>query len=155
MEFGVTGLVEAQIEQALHGRFANGDVEKATMFLLAYEDAVDGVIRDIDPGRKLVGAENRGGVTCYIDALLFAMFARLDTFDAMLYNHVDDEPRRTLSILLRVWVNMLRSGMLITEDIVSPPPYIVSSILLTALCHNRLGSSKKPSLTVAGPKLGG
>ncbi|KAI9772932.1 MAG: hypothetical protein M1840_008814 [Geoglossum simile] len=117
VEFGVTGLVEAQIEQALHGRFANGDVEKATMFLLAYEDAVDGVIREISPSKKLVGAENRGGVTCYIDALLFAMFARLDTFDAMLYNHVDDEPRRTLSILLRVWVNMLRSGMLITEDI--------------------------------------
>ncbi|KAI9784969.1 MAG: hypothetical protein M1839_001165 [Geoglossum umbratile] len=116
-EFGVTGLVEEQIEQALHGKFANGDVEKATMFLLAYEDAVDGVIREINLSRMLVGAENRGGVTCYIDALLFAMFARLDTFDAMLYNHVDDEPRRTLSILLRVWVNMLRSGMLITEDI--------------------------------------
>ncbi|KAH0550948.1 hypothetical protein GP486_007687, partial [Trichoglossum hirsutum] len=116
-ELGIAGVKEAQVEQALYGRYANGDPERATKLLLVYEDAVDGVIRDAKPTVKLVGAENRAGVTCYIDSLLFAMFARLDTFEPMLYNQFDDEPRRTLSILLRVWVNMLRSGMLITEDI--------------------------------------
>ncbi|KAH0537375.1 hypothetical protein FGG08_005817 [Glutinoglossum americanum] len=116
-ELGAAGASDTQIEQALNGRYANGDIEKAVKLLLVYEDAVDGVIREARPTTKFVGAENRAGVTCYIDALLFAMFAKLDTFDAMLYNQIDDEPRRTLSILLRVWVNMLRSGMLITEDI--------------------------------------
>ncbi|PUU83352.1 hypothetical protein B9Z19DRAFT_1073134 [Tuber borchii] len=29
----------------------------------------------------MLGAENNGGVTCYLDTLLFAMFARLDAFE--------------------------------------------------------------------------
>lgn len=46
------------------------------------------------------------------------MFARLDSFEAMLYNSFDDVPRKKLAGLLRLWVNMLRSGKLITTDIV-------------------------------------
>ena len=75
-------------------------------------------MRDYSPSVKLLGAENRQNVTCYLDSLLFAMFARLDCFEAILYNSFDDEPRRKLSILLRLWVNMLRSGKFITTDIV-------------------------------------
>ncbi|BDD62052.1 hypothetical protein MAP00_007047 [Monascus purpureus] len=45
------------------------------------------------------------------------MFARLDCFEAVLYNSFSDEPRRKLSIMLRLWVNMLRSGKLIAKDI--------------------------------------
>ena len=47
------------------------------------------------------------------------MFARLDCFEAILYKSFNDEPRRKLVILLRFWVNMLRSGRLITTDVVS------------------------------------
>ena len=43
----------------------------------------------------------------------------------MLYNVFDDDKRKKLSSLLRLFVNMLRSGKLITADIVSN---IVSSI---------------------------
>lgn len=86
--------------------------------LLLLEDSIEGIIRGYTPSTKLLGAENRQGVTCYLDALLFAMFARLDCFEAILYKSFNDEPRRKLVILLRLWVNMLRSGKLITTDIV-------------------------------------
>lgn len=67
---------------------------------------------------KLLGAVNREGVTCYLDALLFAMFARLGSFEAMLYKNFEDPPRKKLATLLRLWVNILRAGKLITTDIV-------------------------------------
>ncbi|KAJ9628579.1 hypothetical protein H2203_002480 [Taxawa tesnikishii (nom. ined.)] len=80
--------------------------------------AYDGEIKPYNPDTKLLGAENREAVTCYLDALLFAMFARLDSFEAMLYENFEDAPRKKLARLLRLWVNMLRSGKLITVDIV-------------------------------------
>lgn len=82
------------------------------------EDSATGILRDYTPSIKLLGAENRKYVTCYLDALLFAMFARLDCFEAILFNTFDDEPRRGLALILRLWVNMMRSGILITTDIV-------------------------------------
>lgn len=96
-----------------------GDAEKAFSLLLLLEDSIEGIIRNYTPNTKLLGAENRQGVTCYLDALLFAMFARLDCFEAILYKSFNDEPRRKLAILLRLWVNLLRSGKLITTDMVS------------------------------------
>ncbi|KAL6854179.1 ubiquitin carboxyl-terminal hydrolase domain-containing protein [Trichoderma novae-zelandiae] len=66
----------------------------------------------------MVGAENRSAVTCYIDALLFAMFSKLDAFECMLRNDFPlDDPRNKLVTLLRIWVNMLRSGKLIHTDL--------------------------------------
>ncbi|KAJ5573659.1 uncharacterized protein N7459_008086 [Penicillium hispanicum] len=112
---GITTLEEPQFNYAL--RTTNGDVEKAVSLLLLLEDAIEGIIRNYTPRTKLLGAENRQGVTCYLDALLFAMFARLDCFEAILYKAFNDEPRRKLTILLRLWVNMLRSGRLITTDV--------------------------------------
>lgn len=93
-------------------------MDKALEVLLLLEDSIEGIIKEYTPSTKLLGAENRMGVTCYLDALLFAMFARLDCFEAILYTSFPDEPRRKLSILLRLWVNMLRSGKLITKDLV-------------------------------------
>lgn len=93
-------------------------MDKAIDLLLLLEDSIEGIIRRYTPRTRLLGAVNRCGVTCYLDALLFAMFARLDCFETILYKSFDDEPRRKLSILLRLWVNMLRSGKLITTDIV-------------------------------------
>lgn len=71
-----------------------------------------------EPGIKLLGAENRNAVTCYLDSTLFAMFAKLDNFEPMLYNSFEDNARNRLGLLLRLWVNLLRSGKLITTDIV-------------------------------------
>ena len=81
------------------------------------EESEEGIIKNYDPNIKLLGAVNREGVTCYLDALLFAMFARLGSFEAMLYKNFEDAPGR-LATLLRLWVNTLRLGKLITTDIV-------------------------------------
>ncbi|KAF7588204.1 hypothetical protein BBP40_006023 [Aspergillus hancockii] len=116
-QLGITGLKEEHFGYALQSPHAQGDIDRAFDLLLLLEDSIEGVIRGYTPSTKLLGAENRQGVTCYLDALLFAMFARLDCFEAILYKPFNDEPRRKLVILLRLWVNMLRSGKLITTDI--------------------------------------
>lgn len=113
---GITTLDEQHFSYALHS--TKEDVDKAISLLLLLEDAIEGIIGRYTPNTKLLGAENRGGVTCYLDALLFAMFARLDCFEAILYKEFNDEPRRKLAIILRFWVNMLRAGKLITTDVV-------------------------------------
>lgn len=125
---GITALEGPHFSYALHS--TNGDVDKAVSLLLLLEDSIEGIIRSYTPSIRLLGAENRHGVTCYLDALLFAMFARLDCFEAILYKSFNDEPRRKLAILLRFWVNLLRSGKLITTDIVSHPRFTLPSILL-------------------------
>lgn len=66
----------------------------------------------------MLGAENRGNVTCYLDALLFAMFANLTAFECMLKNDLADEAKTKLAALIRLWVNMLRGGKLIHTDMV-------------------------------------
>ncbi|KAG0155764.1 hypothetical protein PDIDSM_2937 [Penicillium digitatum] len=113
-QLGITALEEEHMSYAL--KTTQGDTEKAFSLLLLLEDSIEGIIRNYTPNTKLLGAENRHGVTCYLDALLFAMFARLDCFEAILYKSFNDEPRRKLAILLRLWVNLLRSGKLITTD---------------------------------------
>ncbi|KAL6232142.1 hypothetical protein BDW75DRAFT_25688 [Aspergillus navahoensis] len=112
---GITGLNEQHLTYAL--QYTQGDVDAAFELLLLLEDSIEGIIKGYSPSTKLLGAENRNGVTCYLDALLFAMFARLDCFEGILYKNFSDEPRGKLSVLLRLWVNMLRSGKLITTDI--------------------------------------
>lgn len=82
------------------------------------EESEEGIIKPYDPDVKMLGAINRQGVTCYLDALLFAMFARLGSFEAMLYKNFDDTPRKRLATVMRLWVNVLRTGELITPDIV-------------------------------------
>ncbi|OJD15516.1 hypothetical protein AJ78_04247 [Emergomyces pasteurianus Ep9510] len=115
-KLGVATLGEPQIRYALRSKIACGDVNEAYELLMILDDSIHGILRLYNPSIKLLGAENRNGVTCYLDTLLFAMFARLDCFEAILYNSFDDEPRRNLSMLLRLWVNLLRSGKLITTD---------------------------------------
>lgn len=111
---GIANLDERHFNYAC--RFAKGNIDEAISLLLLLEDSIEGIIRPYTPTTKLLGAENRSMVTCYLDALLFAMFARLDCFEAILYKSFSDEPRRKLVILLRLWVNMLRSGRLIKTD---------------------------------------
>ncbi|KAH8702495.1 ubiquitin carboxyl-terminal hydrolase-domain-containing protein [Talaromyces proteolyticus] len=116
---GIPDLKSEQLHGALTSAYAQGDIDKAFELLLIVEDSIEGILRDYSSRTKLVGAENRNGVTCYLDSLLFAMFARLDFFEAILYKSFtdDSDPRRKLVIILRMWVNMLRSGKLITTDI--------------------------------------
>ncbi|KAL7271839.1 hypothetical protein RUND412_005379 [Rhizina undulata] len=108
------------IQRVLRGRYANGDPDKALELLNMIEDSNDGIVTRVRSDVMMLGAENNGGVTCYMDTLFFAMFARLDAFEAILYNVFDEEDkkRRKLAALIRLFVNLLRSGKLITTDII-------------------------------------
>lgn len=110
-------LRDAQILWALRSQAANGDADTAYGLLMAMSDASEGIVTPYNPYTKMLGAQNRQGVTCFLDATLFSMFSRLDSFEAMLYNTFDDVPRNKLAFLLRLWVNLLRAGKLITTDI--------------------------------------
>lgn len=110
-------LRNAQLLWALRSNAANGDVDAAYDLLHAMSDASEGIVTSYDPRVRLLGAQNRQGVTCYLDATLFSMFSRLDSFEAMLYNSFEDLPRNKLGFLLRLWVNLLRNGKLITTDV--------------------------------------
>lgn len=117
-KIGITHFQEPDIDYVLNAGYARGDPEKAFDLLVLLEESEQGIIKNYNPDLKLLGAVNRHGVTCYLDATLFAMFARLESFEAMLYNTFEDEPRKRLATLLRLWVNTLRVGKLITADIV-------------------------------------
>ncbi|KAJ9603764.1 hypothetical protein H2200_011950 [Cladophialophora chaetospira] len=108
---------DAQILWTLRSMSTNGEVDSAYALLRAMSDASEGIVRPYDPYTKMLGAQNRQGVTCFLDATLFSMFSRLDSFEAMLYNTFNDVSRNKLAFLLRLWVNLLRSGRLITTDI--------------------------------------
>jgi hypothetical protein len=117
MEAKGVSINEGTILWALRSQLAHGNEDSAYKLLLALSDASEGIVANYDPVIKMKGAQNRQGVTCYLDSTLFSMFSRLDSFEAMLYNTFNDLPRSRLSFLLRVWVNLLRTGQLITTDI--------------------------------------
>ncbi|CAK3941448.1 Hypothetical predicted protein [Lecanosticta acicola] len=115
--YGINTMVESNARYALRVSSSQGDGEAAFRLLMLLQETYEGIVRPYNPETKLLGAINREMVTCYLDALLFAMFARLDSFEAMLYDSFDDKPRKRLAGLLRLWVNLLRTGRLITTDV--------------------------------------
>ncbi|KAF2638864.1 cysteine proteinase [Massarina eburnea CBS 473.64] len=112
---GITGLGEEQAEHALY--WCPDDLDAAYDLLVLVNESFEGELKDYDSIVPLQGAVNRDMVTCYLDSLLFAMFARMDSFDAMLYDEISDEPRKQLAGVLRLWVNMLRTGRLIKTEL--------------------------------------
>lgn len=116
----ITNITVEHIQDILVTKYANGDPQRTTEFIDIEQKSTSGVILPYDPSVHMVGAENRSAVTCYIDALLFAMFSKLDAFECMLKNQFPaEDPRNRLVTLLRIWVNMLRTGRLIRTDLVS------------------------------------
>lgn len=112
-------MVEANARYAIRLTASQGqkDGEAAFRLLMLLQETYEGIVQPFVPSTKLLGALNRNSVSCYLDALLFAMFARLDSYEAMLYDNYEDIPRRRLAGSLRLWVNMLRKGLLITTDV--------------------------------------
>lgn len=110
------------IRFALRSKHAAGNTDKAVEILLLHQKSMSGSIIPYNPNVRMLGAENRGNVTCYLDALLFAMFAKLEAFECMLKNDQPEESQRNLADLIRLWVNMLRSGKLIHTDMVCARP---------------------------------
>ncbi len=159
LKLGINRIKEPQIEFALRAKFADGDPEKAYDFLVLLEDSIEGIVREYDLSIRPLGAVNREKVTCWLDALLFAMFARLDSFESILFTPFADEPRKRLAILLRLWVNLLRTGKLITTDIVSRerasmtlPPTSYFPAKERPVSRFRRSSSRRRWPTVAGPR---
>ncbi|PVH85444.1 cysteine proteinase [Cadophora sp. DSE1049] len=114
---GLTDVKEEHINFALGSHNADGSVEKAVQMLLIFQQSLEGVIKPYSPDVYMRGAINRNAVTCYIDSLLFSMFARLDSFEPIILRGFEQEPKRRLAAILRVYVNMLRQGILIHTDI--------------------------------------
>lgn len=114
---GITRMKDEQAHHALS--WWPDDLDKAYNLLVLANESLEGELKDYDPKVSMLGAINRNMVTCYLDALLFAMFARLDSFEAMVYDNFEDEPRRKLAAVLRLWVNLLRTGQLIRVELVS------------------------------------
>jgi hypothetical protein len=105
------------IRLVLASKYADGNVDKAIEALILHDQSFAGVLLPYNPNIHMLGAENREMVTCYLDSLLFAMFAKLDAFECMLKNDLPEQPQKKLAALLRLWVNMLRTGKLIQTDV--------------------------------------
>lgn len=112
-----TEVTDQALARILKEPYAKGDREKADEVLQLLRSTENGSIVPAKPWQKGLGAINRDGVTCWLDSLLFAMFGRLDNFESMLTRKHDDEPKRRLAMMMRLWVNLLRTERLITTDI--------------------------------------
>ncbi|CAG8546244.1 2252_t:CDS:2 [Diversispora eburnea] len=73
-------------------------------------EAEEGLIADLQKNDVMIGAENDQNTSCYIDSLLFAMFARTQSFDGMLFAQPENTKVRDLQTHLRLFVNRLRMG---------------------------------------------
>ena len=69
----------------------------------------DTIVLDRDTGFKMIGAQNLNGITCFLNATLFAMFCRSDScFDTLLYSAFEG-PVGRFATMVRLWVNMVLS----------------------------------------------
>jgi hypothetical protein len=153
-EVDITDVSTDHIREALDNEYAAGDIAKAVDFIQMATRASQGKILPYDPKTQMTGAVNREFVTCYLDALLFAMFARMDAYEPMLQHEFTDEPRKKLATLLRLWVNMLRAGKLIHTDMVRiPSTPLPEGWLITADRPFRPKPSRRPSQSAAGQML--
>ncbi|KAF9568113.1 hypothetical protein EC968_003086 [Mortierella alpina] len=119
------------------------DIDQTLQYCQDLVQAVHGTLVPVQQETKLNGAVNDQMTSCYIDALLFAMFARLSAFEGLLNVNLDaeddsdsdgsgevEESRREeerqehllhthrLQTWLRMFVNQLRSGRLIQAHVV-------------------------------------
>ena len=117
-ERGITTYKDSDVSFALNTTYSKGDNEKAYELLALVADSEQGIILPYRTDVNLLGAVNRESVTCWLDSLLFAMFARLGSFEAMLQQNLEKQAEKKLATLLRLWINTLRSGKLVTVDIV-------------------------------------
>ncbi|KAH8177445.1 ubiquitin carboxyl-terminal hydrolase domain-containing protein [Sarocladium implicatum] len=117
-ELNIVDVSDEHIRDILATNLASGNPLRAAEFIDMEDKASSSILVNYDPSIHLLGAVNRNAVTCYLDSLLFSMFLRLDSFECMLKNDFPaDDPKQKLVHLLRVWVNMLRSGKLIETDL--------------------------------------
>jgi len=107
----------------------------------------DTIVLDRNEQRRYVGAQNLNGITCYLNATLFAMFCRSDScFDTLLYSALEG-PVGRFATMLRLWVNLVltphlrtfayrksRSGWMVTSDVVA----VLHSLVQMGDCHSNI-----------------
>ncbi|CAG8443182.1 8771_t:CDS:2 [Scutellospora calospora] len=81
-------------------------------------EAEEGLVLDIQKDVIMLGSENDRFTSCYIDSLMFAMFARTRAFDGMLFIQQEGRNVRSLQTHLRLFVNRLRTGKHINAHMV-------------------------------------
>ncbi|CAM9177600.1 unnamed protein product [Ectocarpus sp. 8 AP-2014] len=99
-------------------RYKDWGPEAATALYQSLVAAGKGLLEKVNPGAPVRGMQN-GGNTCYIDSLLFAMFATLDAFDWLLFKPLpstDPPEARLLQKHLRFLVNQLREGATVPRE---------------------------------------
>ncbi|OAA54214.1 ubiquitin hydrolase family protein [Cordyceps fumosorosea ARSEF 2679] len=117
-ELNITNVSNEHIKDILGTAFVNGGAKQTAEFISIEQKSVAGTIVPYNRHVQMLGAENRGGVTCYLDALLFSMFCKMDAFECMLKTEFPaGDTKAKLVNLLRVWVNLLRSGKLVKVDL--------------------------------------
>ncbi|KAF9941787.1 hypothetical protein BGZ65_001399 [Modicella reniformis] len=115
------------------------NIDQTMQYCQDLVQAFQGVLVPIQQETKLNGAVNDQMTSCYIDALFFAMFARLSAFEGLLNVNLDTESdsesdcsneavgdsrkeevrqEALLQTWLRMFVNQLRSGRLIQAHVV-------------------------------------
>ncbi|CAN6601636.1 hypothetical protein TRVA0_001S10660 [Trichomonascus vanleenenianus] len=117
-------VLPSNLKLALENNYSRGNILRAKELVTFFKDAEAGTLAPIVHNGmyyKLRGGENYHGVSCYIDSLLVAMFARLESFEPILYRtktqDTPDESKELLAIMLRLYVNLLRSGKFLSTDI--------------------------------------
>lgn len=135
-----------ELAAALKSPFSMGDTNKAYEWIRYFQLGTAGhfVTNNTKDkiGRTITykGAENWENVMCYMDALLFSMFAHLESFEPILFisNLHENRLIDQLSVLLRVYVNFLRLGKLITIDLTIRICEILSKLGFTeAMSHKQ------------------
>ncbi|KAF9581930.1 hypothetical protein BGW38_000876 [Lunasporangiospora selenospora] len=119
------------------------NIDQTLQYCQDLVQAVQGTLIAVQPQTPLSGAVNDQMTSCYIDSLLFAMFARLSAFEGLLTINLDlesdsdsdasgemvgsrrEEERQDallrtyrLQAWLRMFVNQLRSGRLVQAHVV-------------------------------------
>lgn len=112
-----TTVRDQDLARILNQPYAKGNRRKAEEVLNLLESSEQRRLLPPQPSIKALGAINRDGVTCWLDSLLFAMFSHIENYRPMVIRKFPDEPKERLAMMLRLYVNLLRSGKLITTDI--------------------------------------
>ncbi|KAF7944398.1 hypothetical protein EAE96_010795 [Botrytis aclada] len=114
---GHNDVKDDQILFCLNSIYANGNIEKAHQILLVFHNSLSGVIYPYDPKITMLGAQNSRGVTCWLDSFLASLFTVPTQFQELLNNFYEDPLKQNLIQLIRLWVNLMRSGILIEVNI--------------------------------------
>ncbi|CAI2162147.1 13799_t:CDS:2 [Funneliformis geosporum] len=94
------------------------DVREVAEYCSDLREAEEGIIVDIQKDIVMLGCENDRVTSCYIDSVLFAMFARIQSFDGLLFVQAEGMNARSLQTQLRLFVNRLRSGKFMSAYII-------------------------------------